>query len=154
MLRRFIPIALVSSLTSCCCSSSCIVPKAEYTLNSPDQTFELFQRAAKCDDDEAAYACLSSDTRRRYSRAEFQDLWAVAGSRIRALAHTRLESAQDVPGLPLPAKKATFVYQDKTVHFLMVEEEGHWLFVYPNRFHKEDELRAILEEIDKDAGCE
>lgn len=145
----------VAILAGGCCST-CTIPEAEWTLGDPYQTFELFQRAAQCDDENTAYACLSSETKERIPQMDFDQAWAAAGDRIRALGHARLASLVEVTHWRGKAKKATFEYEDITVHFLMVEEivdgEPRWLFRYPSPYHKEEELRAMMETIAKDAG--
>lgn len=154
-MTRFLALAPLALVLAGCCSNDCIVPEAEWTRSSPEQTFELFQRAANCDDDVAAYACLSSDTRRRIPEIDFADMWSVAGDRIRALGKTEIVSLAEKPGASRPTRKATFGYQGIEVSFDMVEEDGMWFFRYPSAYHSEDELRELMEQIDDQAGgCE
>ncbi len=150
-MRRIFVLSCMAVLGGGCCSTACRIPETEYTRNTPEQTFELFQRAARCDDVDAAYATISSDS--HISPSDFTDAWSVAGDRIRALCHTELARLEDEPASRRqPAKKATFRYGEHTVAFLVVQEDGKWLFQYPTRYHTEDELKALMETIGDEAG--
>ncbi len=127
------------------------MPEAEWHRSTPQETFALFQRAAECDDVDAAYETLSSESRRRLSRSDFTDAWSYAGDTIRALRFTTFASLEDEPGQARPTRRATFRYGTHAVSLPMVQEGHLWLFVYPTPYHDEDELRGILEAIESEA---
>ena len=146
-------LAASSVLLASCCSNSCDIRDEEYIRNSPEETFELFARAAECDDPFAAFACLSSATKERYDEMEFVEAWDVAGGRLRSMQYVTLEQVRNEPRSRIqPARKITLVHGDHTFHFLMILEEGLWLFTYPTPYHSEEELLEILETIEEEAG--
>lgn len=150
--RRLLRLIWLAPLLAGCQGGGCIVPESEWKRSTPQETFALFQKAAECDDVDAAYETLSSHSRHGLSKSDFIDAWSYAGDTIRALRFTAIASLEDDPTQGPTAKKATFRHGNHLVSLPMVQEGGLWLFVYPTPYHSEEELRATLDAIEDEAA--